>query len=55
MKAEKTPIHIVRYEDIVKFPKQTLLDIISFILNTKEIKQSKIEHYIELAVGEASP
>lgn len=55
MKAEKIPIHIVRYEDIVKYPKQTLLDLISFILNQKEIKQSKIEHYIDIAVNEASP
>ena len=55
MKAAKIPIHIVRYEDIVKYPKQTLLDVVSFVLNHKEIKQSKIEHYIDIAVNEASP
>ena len=55
MKAEKIPIHIVRYEDIVKYPKQTLLDVVSFILNHKDIEQSKIEHYIDIAVNEASP
>jgi hypothetical protein len=38
MKAEKTPIHIVRYEDIVKHPKQTLLDLASFILNDNDIR-----------------
>ena len=27
----------------------------SFILNTQDIKSAKIEHYIDLAVGEASP
>ena len=55
MCASKIAIHIVRYEDIVKFPKQTLQDIVKFILNTEEIKGSNIDHYIDLAVGEASP
>ena len=55
MKAAEIPIHIVRYEDIVKHPKSTLLDVVSFILNTKDINSSKIEHYIDLAVHEASP
>jgi hypothetical protein len=55
MCASKIAIHIVRYEDIVKHPKQTLSDIISFVLNTKTIKGSNIEHYIDLAVAEASP
>jgi hypothetical protein len=48
-------MHIVRYEDIVKFPKQTLEDIVKFILNTSDIKGSNIESYIDLAVQEASP
>jgi hypothetical protein len=55
MCASKIAIHIVRYEDIVKFPKETLCDIVKFILNTEEIKGSNIEHYIDIAVGEASP
>ena len=55
MCASKIAIHIVRYEDIVNSPKLALADIVKFILNTQEIKGSNIDHYIDIAVGEASP
>lgn len=55
MNATKNALHIIRYEDIVKHPKQALSDVMKFILNSEEINESNIEHYIDLAVAEASP
>lgn len=49
------PIHLIRYEDIVSYPKQALSGLMKFLLNKQDISGSKIEHFIKLAVQEASP
>lgn len=51
----KVPVHIIRYEDIVANPKPTLKSLLEFILNVRDIANTKIEHYLNLAVKEASP
>eukprot|EP00356_Strombidium_inclinatum_P010127 CAMPEP_0170495226 /NCGR_PEP_ID=MMETSP0208-20121228/15087_1 /TAXON_ID=197538 /ORGANISM="Strombidium inclinatum, Strain S3" /LENGTH=293 /DNA_ID=CAMNT_0010771385 /DNA_START=81 /DNA_END=963 /DNA_ORIENTATION=+ len=55
MSSGKFPIHIIRYEDIVHSPEMTLSSLAKFILNNEDISSTKIEHYIRLAVKEASP
>ena len=51
----KIPVHIVRYEDITKNPKPTLMGVLKFILNEKDLSNTRIEKYIDLATGEKSP
>jgi hypothetical protein len=51
----KIPVHIIRYEDIVAKPAPTLKSLLEFILNVNDISGSKVEHYLNLAVQEASP
>lgn len=51
----KIPVHIIRYEDIVKTPESTLKSLLQFILNVESIEGTKIEHFLKIAVSEASP
>ena len=51
----KIPVHIIRYEDIVQTPEPTLKSLLEFILNVENIKDTKLEHFLKIAVKEASP
>lgn len=51
----KIPVHIIRYEDIVANPKPTIKSLLEFILNVNDIGGTKLDHYLNLAVNEASP
>lgn len=51
----KIPVHIIRYEDIVNIPFQTLKSLLEFILNVEDISGTKVEHFLKIAVNEASP
>ena len=51
----KIPCHIIRYEDIVATPEQTLKSLLEYILNVKDISGTKVEKYLKLAVAEKSP
>ena len=55
LKSKKAVIHLIRYEDIVSHPLAALSDLMKFILNVEDLKGTRIEHYIKLAVGETSP
>ena len=48
-------MHIIRYEDIVADPQPPLKKLLEFILNVKDITGTKVEHYLNVAVKEASP
>ena len=51
----KTPVHVIRYEDIVLQPKPTLMELMKFILNVRDLDGTKVERYIDLAVLENAP
>ena len=51
----KIPVHIIRYEDIVAKPEPTLKSLLEYILNIQDISGTKLEHYLKIAVKEASP
>lgn len=51
----KVPVHLIRFEDIISKPKETMLSLFSFVLNQKDLKGSVIEKYIEMAVKEKAP
>ena len=51
----KIPVHIIRYEDIVQTPEPTLKSLLEFILNVDTISGTKVEHFLKIAVQEASP
>jgi hypothetical protein len=51
----KIPVHIIRYEDILRDPKPTMTKLFKFILNISHIEGTLIEHYIDLAVKEKAP
>jgi len=45
-------VHVIRYEDIVLQPKPTLMELMKFILNVRDLDGTKVERYIDLAVQE---
>lgn len=51
----KIPVHIIRYEDILRDPRPTMLKLFSFILNTPSLEGTLIERYVDLAVMEKAP
>jgi hypothetical protein len=51
----KIPVHVIRYEDIVATPYPTLKKLLEYILNIPDIAGTKVEHYLNIAVNEASP
>ena len=51
----KIPVHIVRFEDVVLVPKQTLLELCKFILNVNSLEGTRVARYIELACQERAP
>jgi hypothetical protein len=51
----KIPVHIIRFEDIIGEPKNTMMNLFKFLLNTTEIEGTNIEKYIDLTVKENAP
>ena len=51
----KTPVHIIRYEDIVLQPKPTLIELVKYILNVRSLEGTRVESYIDLACNETAP
>ena len=51
----KTPVHIIRYEDIVLQPKPTLTELVKYILNVRSLEGTRVESYIDLACNETAP
>lgn len=51
----KVPVHLIRFEDILNNPKPTMLSLFQFILNTTDLSNTRIAHYIDLAVQEKAP
>lgn len=51
----RVPVHIVRYEDIIEKPEQTLTDLMKFVLNVQTLDGTRMEQYIKLAVKEKAP
>lgn len=45
----KIPVHVIRYEDIVKRPELVLPELIKFILNVETIEGTFIQKMIDLA------
>jgi hypothetical protein len=46
----KVPVHIIRFEDMLQQPADTLHSLMKFILNVKSIDGTQIAKYIDLAV-----
>lgn len=51
----KVPRYIVRYEDLVERPENTLQGLLEFLLNVPSIEGTRVQKYLKLAVSEASP
>jgi hypothetical protein len=51
----KIPVHIIRYEDIVQNPEPTLKSLLEYVLNVEDIANTKLHHYLKIAVNEQSP
>lgn len=51
----KVPVHLIRYEDILGYPKPTMMKLMRFILNEASLEGTLIEHYVDLAVKEKAP
>lgn len=48
------PIYFVRYEDLVREPKDTLMGLMSFLLEDKDLSGSNAERRIEQVVSKGS-
>jgi hypothetical protein len=46
----KVPAHIIRYEDILRNPKPTMMNLMKFIIGEPNIEGTMIEKYIDLTV-----
>lgn len=51
----KVPVHLIKFEDILTNPNDTLMSLMRFVLNTDDITGSNMEKYIEIAVKEQAP
>ena len=51
----KIPVHIIRFEDIMSDPEPILKSLLEFVLNVDDITDTKVEHYLKLAVKEDRP
>ena len=50
----KQPLYIVRYEDLVTAPKETLMGLMSFLLETKDLNGSNVERRIDQVIAKGS-
>ena len=44
---DKNPLYIVRYEDLVSEPKQTLMGLMSFLLEVEDLSGTNVERRID--------
>jgi hypothetical protein len=51
----KTPIHVIRYEDILYDREQAITDLMKFMFCQQSIKGTRIESYVKLACREEAP
>ena len=52
----KIPVHLIRYEDILGRPKETMMKLMRFILNEPaSLEGTVIERYVDLTVQEKAP
>ena len=52
---EGSPVHIIRYEDLLSDPERVLKHCMEFVLSQKDISGTKIEQYIKLATKDGAP
>jgi len=50
----RQPLYIVRYEDIVTHPKETLMGLMSYLLEKKDLSGTNVERRIEQIVAQGS-
>ena len=50
----KQPLYIVRYEDLVTAPKDTLMGLMSFLLEKEDLSGSNVERRIDEVVSQGS-
>lgn len=53
-KENRCPIYIVRYEDLVTAPKETLMGLMSYILEVKDLSGTNVERRIDEVVAKGS-
>lgn len=51
----KIPFHIIRYEDILGKPKETMMSLFQFVLHKNDLAGSNMEKLIDLTVAEEAP
>lgn len=51
---KRQPLYIVRYEDLVMAPKDTLMGLMSFLLEKKDLTGSNVERRIDEVVAQGS-
>ena len=52
---KKHPLYIVRYEDLVLEPKETLMGLFSFLLEERDLSGTNAERRIEQVLSKGSP
>lgn len=45
------PIHVIKYEDLLEKPKETLGELLKFLLNAEDLSGTKVEKLITKTVG----
>ena len=48
---DKQPLYIVRYEDLVTSPKETLMGLMSYLLEVEDLSGSNVERRIDEVVS----
>ena len=51
---DNQPLYIVRYEDLVTAPKETLMGLMSFLLDEKDLAGTNVERRIEQVISKGS-
>ena len=51
---DNQPLYIVRYEDLVREPKETLMGLMSFLLEQKDLSGTNVERRIEQVISKGS-
>ena len=53
-RSKRHPLYIVRYEDLVLEPKTTLVGLMSFLLESKDLQGSNVERRIEQIIAQGA-
>ena len=54
-KVTKVPVHWVRYEDVVHDTKNTMMEVMKFLLNKKDLKGRVIEKIVDIVLKDSVP